>query len=674
VTTAAPSTDPTRADRAAFTYRPGLDGVRALAVLAVIAYHNDYDWAVGGFLGVDAFFVLSGFLITTLLVLEYRRADSIGLVAFWGRRLRRLLPALLLVLLFCAVYAVAVVPPLERNTFRWDGIASLFYVANWRFIVSGQSYFEVFATPSPFRHLWSLAIEEQFYLVWPLVVLGCLRIRRGRVGVLAAVCVAGTLASVVAMSVLYTPGSPSRAYYGTDTRAHALLIGALLALLLLSPRVVRATARATTATVLQVAGALALVAVVWSWNVTDATASAYYGVGSFLYAVAVAVVIAAVVQVGGWTGRVLGIAPLRGVGQISYGLYLWHWPIIVWLTADRMGFGGPPLVAVRLAVTFAAAILSYRFVENPIRHGRWWPRRARRGRFVAPMAIAILAVVLVASSVGAAKPPAYLGGPVGPCPEPSAADADAAAARLYVGTTPTEAPPAAPAIAVIGDSAACSLGPALGALSAHGWTTRMGASIGCGEISEVVIASDDTPRVTSGTEGCKGIAADARRRALAGDVPVAVLLSTWERADLVDGGKTVAAGSATWKRLLTRRMDALVRRLQRERTRLLVALMPAPAPARLGPYSSKPTRGEARAFARMDRFWRTAAKRHPGTIGLVDLAHHVCPKGPPCPRIRDGFAPRAVDGYHYTPEGAGWVMRWLLPQILAAQRAVAPRA
>src|SRR3954463_7856317 len=143
--------DPTTADRHAFAYQPALDGMRALAVLAVIAYHNDYDWAVGGFLGVDAFFVLSGFLITTLLVLEYRRADSIGLVAFWGRRLRRLLPALLLVLLFCAVYAVAVVPPLERNTFRWDGIASLFYVANWRFIVSGQSYFEVFATPSPFR-------------------------------------------------------------------------------------------------------------------------------------------------------------------------------------------------------------------------------------------------------------------------------------------------------------------------------------------------------------------------------------------------------------------------------------------------------------------------------------------------------------------------------------------
>jgi len=120
--------------------------------------------------------------------------------------------------------------------------------------------------------------------------------------------------------------------------------------------------------------------------------------------------------------RVLAWRPLRDIGRISYGLYLWHWPIIVWLTAARMGFGGPRLVAVRLAVTFAAAILSFRFVEDPIRHGRWWSRRAGRRRFVAPVAVAVLLVVLVASSVGAAKPPAYLAGPVGPCPEPSTAD------------------------------------------------------------------------------------------------------------------------------------------------------------------------------------------------------------------------------------------------------------
>ena len=154
------------------SYHPALDGLRAVAVLAVIAYHDAYAWAAGGFLGVDAFFVLSGFLITTLLVLEFRRADTINLLAFWGRRLRRLLPALLLVLLAVAVYGAAEVPSIQLSALRGDSLASLFYVANWRFISTGSSYFDMFIAPSPVRHLWSLAIEEQFYLVWPLVVLG----------------------------------------------------------------------------------------------------------------------------------------------------------------------------------------------------------------------------------------------------------------------------------------------------------------------------------------------------------------------------------------------------------------------------------------------------------------------------------------------------------------------
>ena len=141
-------------------------------MLAVIAYHTPYVWAKGGFLGVDTFFVLSGFLITTLLVLEWQRAQSIALVAFWGRRVRRLLPALLLVIVFVAIYGWVAIPPYELTKLRLDGLSGLFYVANWRFIVSGQSYFDLMSAPSPIRHLWSLAIEEQFYLVWPLVVLG----------------------------------------------------------------------------------------------------------------------------------------------------------------------------------------------------------------------------------------------------------------------------------------------------------------------------------------------------------------------------------------------------------------------------------------------------------------------------------------------------------------------
>src|SRR5689334_20249276 len=205
-------------------YLPALDGLRAFAVAGVICYHGSLSWAGGGFLGVDAFFVLSGFLITTLLLREWRSSTHgtewnavgrIDLKGFWTRRARRLLPALLLVLAAVAIYAVLVAAPDELHTIRGDGIASLFYVANWRFIFNGQSYFAQFGAPSPLKHFWSLAIEEQFYLLWPLIVYGILRWRNGSVRALATLAAVVATASAVLMFVLYTPGQdPSRVYYG----------------------------------------------------------------------------------------------------------------------------------------------------------------------------------------------------------------------------------------------------------------------------------------------------------------------------------------------------------------------------------------------------------------------------------------------------------------------------
>ncbi len=194
-----------------FRYLPALDGLRAFAVLAVLCYHGGMSWAIGGFLGVDAFFVLSGFLITSLLLVEWRGTGGIALSAFWIRRARRLLPALFLVLGGVALYAAFAAAPTELDRIRSDGLASLFYVSNWRFVFSHQSYFEQFGVPSPLRHMWSLAIEEQFYLVWPMIVYGVLRWRRGSVGALAAVAGAIGIASVVLMVTLYEPGrDPSR--------------------------------------------------------------------------------------------------------------------------------------------------------------------------------------------------------------------------------------------------------------------------------------------------------------------------------------------------------------------------------------------------------------------------------------------------------------------------------
>ncbi len=212
-------------------YRPGLDGLRALAVIAVLLYHAGLAWIPGGFLGVEVFFVISGYLITALLLAEWRGRGRVALKAFWLRRARRLLPALYLLLVVTLAYAVVFLPG-EVAGLRGDALAAFGYVTNWYLVFGQESYFEAVGRPSLLKHLWSLAVEEQFYLLWPLVFavgmgVGATRLRRRRV---VTVALAGAVASAMVMAVLYVPGvDPSRIYYGTDTRATGLLFGAALA-------------------------------------------------------------------------------------------------------------------------------------------------------------------------------------------------------------------------------------------------------------------------------------------------------------------------------------------------------------------------------------------------------------------------------------------------------------
>lgn len=348
-------------------YLPGLDGLRALAVLAVLLYHADIAWLPGGFLGVEVFFVVSGYLITLLLLTEYRKRGAVSFRNFWQRRARRLLPALFAMLAAVLVWMVVFLPD-EVATLRGDVVAAFTYVTNWYLIAAQKSYFETIGRPSLLQHLWSLAVEEQFYLAWPLIF-AFLLVRLKTRGALL-VLMLGALLSALWMGFLYHPDTdPSRVYYGTDTRAFGLLIGAALAFVW-SPQPSEAK-RARRHWALDGIGIAAFAGLVIAFLFMDEFNPFLYQGGMLLVSVATVFLIAAVVHPKSpLVGPILGIGILQWIGLRSYSLYLWHWPIFM-LTRPQLDttLEGASLLGFRFAVTFALAEISFRFIESPIRGG-----------------------------------------------------------------------------------------------------------------------------------------------------------------------------------------------------------------------------------------------------------------------------------------------------------------
>jgi peptidoglycan/LPS O-acetylase OafA/YrhL len=379
-------------------YMPGLDGLRAIAVLAVIAFHEQFSWAPGGMLGVAVFFTLSGYLITDLLLHRWLLTGRLHLAKFWLARARRLLPALFVMLAIVTAW-VTLLDRARLGSLRGAVAAAATYLSNWYYIVQGQSYFSRFAPPQPLDHLWSLAVEEQFYLIWPwLLLLGviCLRHRStSAIRWLALPTVALAAASAVAMYVLYHPAvDATRVYEGTDTRAAGLLIGAALAMVwpsIVASRASRAWTRALD--VPSIAG-LAVIGLM-VWRVGQYSPFLYRG-GLVVLSVATAAVVAACACPGSVTGAALGWRPLRWIGVRSYGIYLWHYPVIV-LTSPASGPEGLPRTLAQIAASIGIAALSWKFVEEPVRHGAiaraWRGLRARR--------LANLGLPRVAAAIGA---------------------------------------------------------------------------------------------------------------------------------------------------------------------------------------------------------------------------------------------------------------------------------
>lgn len=367
-------------------YYPGLDGIRGIALVAMLAFHSDFAWASGGYLSLPAFFVLSGFLITSLLLSEYSTAGSIRLGAFWGRRFRRLLPAALITLAGIAVFGYTVANTAQLSRLRADALSALFYVSNWRFIESGLSYESMVGSPTPVQHFWSLSVEEQFYLFFPLMVIFVLGRARGDLKPLALLLLVLTVASSCLMAYLYDPLAPLiRIYYATDTRAAEFLLGGVFAILL-APGTVNSQRPST---VLQILGALAFVLAVYIGATVSLHTEWIWRGGLMVFCSLIGLIIAACLRPGPMA-RIMGFYPFRELGKISYGVYLFHWPIYLWLTPERTELEPWPLFALRVTATIIPAALSYYYIEKPIRSQRslagnraWWAAGASTAALVA---------------------------------------------------------------------------------------------------------------------------------------------------------------------------------------------------------------------------------------------------------------------------------------------------
>jgi peptidoglycan/LPS O-acetylase OafA/YrhL/lysophospholipase L1-like esterase len=604
----------------------GLDGLRGIAVAGVLFFHAGFGWAKGGYLGVSLFFTLSGYLITSLLLAERLTSGRIDLERFWSRRVRRLLPASLVTIAGVAVYGWLAASDLQRTGLRGDLLGSLLYVANWRFLAGGSSYAEVQSGESLVLHFWSLAIEEQFYVLWPLLAAAVLA-WRGRRGLVAttAVLLAGSVASCLLMwDVLGS--SVDAIYYGTHTRAAELLVGVALALAL--PMGGARSLQGTAAAALRVGGPVTLVVLLVLWTTTSQADPWQYRGGFALHALLAAVVIAGVVHPGP-LARVLAVRPLRAVGLISYGLYLYHWPVFVVLDAERLGRGTAATFAVRMLVTVALALVSFVWIEQPVRRGTVLP--GRRIWVAAPLGMAAVgALVLVATR----NPPAVAYGDfeVGDATVvlvPN--DAEPTTTTTLPADPGGGSPPPAPApraVMTIGDSGMYDATPGLRA-----------AFFAAGTASSIEAAFPGIGLTVEGAGGWR----EEWARIVAAERPAlsVVMLGGFDLGFLERQGPEAYGAVA----------DELVQILTAEGGRVVwLSVLPC---------------GRA-PDAELNAVFAALAARHPDTVSYLDTG----PAFAGC-TLTDG-APdgstvriRKPDGWHLCPEGAERFARFVLDEIAA---------
>ncbi|MCU1452220.1 MAG: putative acyltransferase [Acidimicrobiales bacterium] len=613
-----------------------LDGLRGAAVAGVLVFHGGH--LRGGYLGVDLFFVLSGYLITLLLLGEWRQTERIGLATFWTRRARRLFPALALMLMMVAAYARFVAIPEELPGIRADSFATLLYFANWRAILAGHSYFQAALAPSPLEHTWSLAIEEQFYFVWPVVVVTLLRFRKRAETILwAALAVAA--GSVALMIGLHLSGmvSSNSLYLGTHTRIAAIAMGASLAAWQVTHGYTkRANARAALEGI-----ALASVAfLALMWSRTDLTTTVVYSGGLALCGLAVTAIIAAATHPNRMiVARAFDAAPLRWLGTISYGVYLYHWPIYLYLNRERTGYAGWSLFALQVVVTLFVATASFVLVERPIRRGAL---RGMTGKIAIPAAATATVIALLVATSGV-----------------SDIIQTANASAFASGGAGT------PKVMLVGDSVLFELGiegirPLRRELHISVWNDALPGCtpmIAGGQLKERAVVSG------SFRFDCSTIYADVVRQNRP-DI-VVLMYGTLYSFDVVIDGKLRDQCDPRYEAVLQRQLDHQVGQLSHLGAR--VVLVTGPAVTNRTVQERYGATDEPRRAACANDVLGKVAATNP-RARLVDLDALICPNHGPCLETYGGQKVRA-DGTHFRHDVAKYIARWLVPRVLEAARA-----
>ncbi len=628
---------------------PALDGIRAVAVALVLADHGGIPGLSGGFLGVDVFFVLSGFLITSLLLDELDRTGRIGLRGFWIRRARRLLPALI-VMVLAVVAARDLFPPEAVAALRDDAVASFFWIANWAFVAQKADYFSHGATPSPLQHTWSLGVEEQYYLIWPLLLIAVAVVFRARARwAVFGMATVGVLASA-AWAILFTSEATlNRVYFGTDTRAQALLVGAAAAALLvrdwtsvtMGGPYLRSRWARWAARILPVIGLAALAAA--AHYATGAAREFRSGLLIVVALAAVLVVASVALEQDGPVARLLAWRPLVWLGAISYGVYLWHWPVFLALNGERTGWSGWSLFALRCAATVAIAAASWWLLEQPIR--RWRP-------VIVPM------LPLAGATAATAAAVTMLVLPVGVKPDDAHPTSDIDSAALVLPERPVEVraqaqlPAGTRTVAVFGDSVAWTLMrylPPTPGLSFTNYTT-----IGCG------IARGGPYRYVGDTLNqkpeCDAWPSRWSQR-IKHDRPDVVLLiiGRWEVVDRMHGGRWMSVGDDAYDSYLRGELGRALDVLGSTGARVVVTTEP---------YNRRAEKPDGSLYPeddpdRVDE-WNTLLRRVVGqrpNVTVLDLNKKLGPNGVYTTKV-NGIRMRS-DGVHPTPEAVEWLTPWL---------------